>query len=134
MTILYTDGGCSDNNQLDQSKRRMVAVVTAEDGSVLTEAKQTGGSNNIAELMAVREALAWCQMHKVTAVEVRTDSRNNLSWVNGSKLGKKLNDRATVLTLLADIAQLRRQVVLTLVWIPREQNKAGHYIEGVYGL
>lgn len=130
---LYVDGGCEGNDQPDVSKRRMVMVVTDAEGRVLSEQTADGGSNNIAELYAVRNALQWCVDSGVTQVEVLTDSRNNLSWVNGSKVGKAINDRARVLMLRDDIGQLRTRVALTLLWISRETNKAGHYIEHVYG-
>lgn len=129
---LYVDGGCEGNEQRDITKRRMVMVVTDSVGVVLSEETANGGSNNIAELCAVRNALQWCVDHDVTIAEVLTDSRNNLSWVNGHKVGKAINDRGTVLRLKDEIGELRTRVALTLLWIPREGNKAGHYIERVY--
>ena len=126
--VLYTDGGCSHNDQLDVSKREMIAVVTDSTGAVLVERFQHGGSNNIAELLAVKEALAWAKDHGWDAVEIRTDSRNNFAWVDG-RIGKKLNDRHAVLDLYQTIRRLREHVRMELVWVPREENLAGHYIE-----
>src|SRR5260370_18118013 len=97
--ILYTDGGCAGNEQLDLSKRKMIAAVSDEHGAILIEKHQEGGSNNIAELLAVREALLWSVANKIADVEIRTDSRNNLSWLLGKKAGKKINDLNTVLAL-----------------------------------
>jgi len=76
-TILYTDGGCSGNDQPDTAKRKMIAVVTDSSGNVLVEGQVRGGSNNIAELLAVKEALVWATEHGCDAIEIRTDSRNN---------------------------------------------------------
>lgn len=132
--VLYVDGGCSGNGQLDLAKRRMVAVVTDDQGGLLHEQTQAGGSNNIAELIAVRNALIWARDHANGPVEVRTDSKNNLSWVLGRKVGKRLNDRKAVESLRTEIGTLRLEVALRLVWVPREQNLAGHYIEAQYGL
>lgn len=134
MMVLYVDGGCSGNGQTDMARRRMVMVVTDAVGTVLSEQTDGGGSNNIAELRAVRDALAWCRSHDVFDVEIRTDSRNNLAWVLGSKVGQQINDRAAVLDLKARIARLRAPMDINLTWIPREQNKAGHYIERRYGV
>lgn len=134
MIILYTDGGCSGNDQKDMTKRSMVMVVAAEDGKLISERKQSGGSNNIAELMALADALEWSVGNGLESVEVRTDSRNNLSWALGGKVGKQVNDRAAVLGLQDHIRRLRALVKLSLVWVPREENKAGHIIEGKYGL
>ena len=132
-TILYTDGGCTGNEQRDCSKRKMVAVVSDDRGQILIDKHQEGGSNNIAELLAVKEALLWCVAHKIGDVEIRTDSRNNLAWVGG-KIGKKLNDRDTVLNLKDAIEACRSKVNFTLTWIPREKNYAGHYIQRKYQL
>lgn len=136
--VLYVDGGCSANGQLDMSKRRMVAVVTDEQGVVLNERQQAGGSNNIAELIAVRDAIWWAREHEKVSVgdtlEIRTDSQNTVAWVFSKKVGKKLNDKATVEALRAEINILRSGLELKLVWIPRDDNVAGHYIEATYGV
>ncbi len=135
MPVFYVDGGCSGNGQLDVKARTMVAVVTAADGTVLSEQEHLdGGSNNIAELLAVRDAVAHAAATGVTAVEIRTDSRNNFSWVLGRKVGRDINDRTRVLELKAEIDALRARVQLKLVWVPREHNVAGHYIERKYCL
>jgi ribonuclease HI len=139
--VLYVDGGCSGNEQHDLTKRRMVAVVTDDKGVVVHEREQAGGSNNIAELIAVRDALMWARDHREgpQPVEIRTDSKNNLSWVFNPKLGKRLNDRPTVEALRQEIAALslrrcaEQWVPFTLVWVPRAENLAGHYIERRYG-
>ena len=132
--VLYVDGGCSGNGQRDMARRRMVMVVTDAHGAVLLEDQDTGGSNNIAELRAVLDALRWCRSHEVFEVEIRTDSRNNLAWVNGLKVGRQINDRDAVLDLKARIERLREPMQVRLVWVPREKNKAGHYIESKHGL
>jgi ribonuclease HI len=130
---LYVDGGCSHNNQHDASKREMIAVVSDSNGNVLSETQAHGGSNNIAELLAVKEGLVWATEHGYEAIEIRTDSRNNLAWVAG-RIGNKLNDRAAVLDLYNSINRLRGRVQVDLVWIPRDVNLAGQYIEARYGL
>ena len=132
MVVLYTDGGCSGNGQYDISKRKMVVVVSDEHGQVLIEKHELGGSNNIAELIAVKEALQWAFEHDIKEVEIRTDSTNNKAWVFGRTVGKKINDRELVLRLKAEIRAFRDEVELTLSWIPRAENLAGHYIEKKY--
>lgn len=127
--VVYVDGGCTGNGQKDVSKRLMVSVVTDEDGIVLRESSRSGGSNNIAELEAVALALLVAEAAGVRTLTVRTDSRNNLAWVKNTKLGKRLNDREAVLRLRAEIAQLRASIALTLEWVPRDKNLAGHELE-----
>jgi ribonuclease HI len=124
---VYTDGSCN-NNEPDPKKRIVRVVVTDETGSVLVDKTLTGGSSNIAELRAVAEALAFAKSGGVPDLDVYTDSRNNLAWING-RVGKKLNDRTAVLNLIAAIMNFCETIRLTLTWIPREQNLAGHYIE-----
>lgn len=133
-TILYADGGCMGNEQRDCSKRKMFAVVCNDQGHILIDKHQEGGSNNVAELLAVKEALLWCVENKIGDVEIRTDTRNNLAWVGGKTVGKMLNDRDTVLNLKAAIDACQSNINLTLTWIPREQNLAGHYIQRNYQL
>jgi ribonuclease HI len=132
--ILYTDGGCSGNEQLDLTKRKMVAVVSDETGAILVEKVQQGGSNNIAELLAVKEALVWAVTQKFHEVEIRTDSRNNLAWTFGKNVGKKINDRDAVLALKSVIDSCRNAVRVEMKWIPRNSNLAGKYIEQKYTL
>jgi hypothetical protein len=116
--VLYTDGGCSGNQFRDISIRKMIAVVTNESGIVLVEKHQEGGSNNIAELLAVKEAMLWATAHDYGNVEIRTDSRNNFAWVFGRKVRKAINDRAAVMALKAQIAGLKRMIAGSLVWLP----------------
>ncbi|MGD0778821.1 MAG: ribonuclease H family protein [Candidatus Solibacter sp.] len=126
--ILYTDGGCTGNEQLDASQRVMSAAVSGADGTILVHLTRSGGSNNIAELWAVELALRWAKDNGHKAVEIRTDSTNTLAWVQG-RIGRKMNDRNAVLKIWSRINVLRRDVKLTLAWIPREQNLAGMILE-----
>ncbi len=137
MIEVYVDGGCSGNGQRDLSKRRMVAVVTDASGTVLFEDAFVGGSNNIAELLAVEHALAYAMTQRTghdDVLRIYTDSRNNLAWVNGRTVGKDINDRHRVLAIKERIDHYKKSVNFELIWIPREQNKAGHVIEQRYGL
>ena len=133
--ILYIDGGCSGNGQHDLTKRRMVSVVTDEAGIVLSETLTAGGSNNIAELLAVLDAIRWCGMQGIQQAHVMTDSQNNQSWTFGTKVGMGINDRPMVMAIKAELtAAFVAGFDLTLTWVPREQNLAGHYIERVHAL
>ena len=129
--ILYTDGGCTGNEQLDASQRAMSAVVSGADGTILVHLTRSGGSNNIAELQAVELALRWATDNGHKAVEIRTDSTNTLAWVQG-RIGRKMNDRNAVLEAWSRTNLLRRDADLTLHWIPREQNLAGQFLEGYH--
>ena len=92
-------------------------------------------SNNIAELIAVKEALLYAVVNKYRRVELRTDSRNNLAWVFGTKVRKQINDRNAVLVLKTEIEAARSMLDdFKMFWVPRGENVAGHYIEDKYGL
>ena len=127
--VVFTDGGCSGNGSRDVAARRMISVVTDQDGRVLSEHFAEGGSNNIAELLAVRDAVVYCVRAGLAIVEVRTDSRNNFAWVFGARVGRGVNDRARVLALQGEIRTLRESVRMTLCWVPRDDNAAGRYLE-----
>jgi ribonuclease HI len=132
---LYVDGGCSGNGQRDLNKRRMISVVTDEAGVVLKCSDYDGGSNNIAELIAVRDAIRWCGMMGIHQAQVMTDSKNNLAWTFNTDVGKTINDRETVLAIKAEItAAFDAGFDLTLTWVPRDENLAGVYIEKVHTL
>lgn len=106
----------------------MLAVVTDTRGEVLSQHFYDGGTSNIAELLAVRDAMKWAKDNNVTGLHIHTDSRNTLAWANG-RIGLKLADRAQVLSIYKDIVDLRQSVNMTMEWIPRERNVAGIYIE-----
>ncbi|HYW38069.1 MAG TPA: RNase H family protein [Terriglobales bacterium] len=96
--LLYADGGCTGNQQLDVSQRIMSAVVSDADGTIVVHMTKPGGSNNIGELWAVELALRWARDNGNKAVKIRTDSTNNLAWVEG-RVGKNVNDRNAVIQI-----------------------------------
>jgi len=104
-------------------------AVTEANGTVVVEGSESGGSNNIAELIAVREALKWAKSQGWLEADIRTDSRNNLSWAKGSTPGKKINDRARVLEIQREIKAL--DFPFSLTWVPREDNIAGQHLESL---
>jgi ribonuclease HI len=57
----YTDGGCSEDNEVGSASRKMATPVLDETGKVLVETCYQGGTNNIAELLAVKEAIQWAK-------------------------------------------------------------------------
>jgi ribonuclease HI len=134
MKILYTDGGCTNNNQTDVAKRVMsVAVVDDRGDELLVLNEECGGSNNIAEFLAVKEALTWVKQQGYKELQIRTDSKSNLSWAEG-RIGAKINDRERVWRTYNEIAALRREIKVELRWIPREHNSAGIFLDAMIPL
>ena len=125
---VYIDGGCQPNSG-PVEKRIIRCVVTDESGIVLVDKTSRGGSNNIAELWALCEALEFAKScQNVSSLEIFTDSKNNIAWFNG-RIGKKLNDRQMVLTLYGLVCKLCLEVPTTVTWLPRHNNLAGLHIE-----
>jgi ribonuclease HI len=109
----------------------MRICVTDEDGSPFVYKTQTGGSNNIAELSAIKEALLWAIAHDEREIEIRTDSKNNFAWVYGHTVGQQINDRNAVLILKTEIDAARSMLSrFTMKLVYRDQNQAGLYLEG----
>ena len=134
MKKLYIDGGCSNNGQKDISIRKMISVVTDDGGTVLTDIEGFGGSNNIAELIALREAIIWAIKNKLDEVQIISDSKNTLAWYRNGVKNKKINDYQRTVAILEEIKTLRKLIKIDLRWLPREDNLAGHYIENCYNL
>lgn len=67
------------------------------------------GSNNISELWAICEALIYAKSRKFETVEIYTDSKNNLAWLD-HRVGQGLNDRFAVLNLFKTIDELRTRI------------------------
>lgn len=136
MKTYYIDGGCSANNQTDQTKRVMVSVVTNDLGDVELECEYVGfGSNNIAEFMTLRSAIDIAIAEQYDSVKILTDSKNNIAWFNkkGHKF-KKINDPILVSEIKQDIDKSKEEIEIELEWIPRDDNLAGHVIEEKHSL
>jgi len=131
--ILHIDGGCSGNKQKNYHKRSIISVVTDINGNVLIEKTEKGGSNNIAEFIALKEAVKYCVNHKIKQVEIITDSQNNINWLKRLKK-KKQNNYELVAEIREEIVELSKFVDVDLIWKPREENIAGRYIENKYNL
>lgn len=130
---LFIDGGCSNNNQMNQNLRKMVSVVSDEKGKILVEKESQGGSNNIAEFIALKEAMLYCAKNNIKNVQIITDSRNNTCWFRRLKR-KKQNDFERVSDIKKEIDVLKQIVEVNLIWRPREENLAGQYIENKFNL
>lgn len=137
----FTDGGCSGNWQQDYSKRSMVWVATDQFGDVLLDRQEEhGGSNNIAELLAVRDVIKYAVDAHYEVVCITSDSANTVTWFNAATLsgrpmvGKKINNPERTESILIDIIDLSKKVQVFIRWRPREENLAGQFIENRYKL
>lgn len=124
---LFTDGGCTDPTVKNCPNRIMRCVVTDVAGMVLVDKRQENGTNNVAELWAICEALVYAKACGVPAIEIYSDSKTALAWIKNGKA--KTTHQPAVSNLLLAVSNLRQNVKMTTTWIPRGQNVAGIYIE-----
>jgi len=108
-------------------------VVTDSAGRVLQQGHQQGGTNNIAEFLALRMALRYAVESSLREIRIVTDSRNNLAWFKRNP-GKSITDHAFVLGIKEDIEKLKTRLEIDLCWARREDNLAGQYLEHELGL
>lgn len=111
----------------------MISVVTDEDGKVLFKRLQGEGSSNIAEFIALKEAISYCVKKGIKQTTIITDSRNNTFWFKRLKRGNQ-NNYELVAEIRKEIMKLRKSVEVDLIWESRETNLAGQYIEDNYAL
>lgn len=131
MLTLFIDGGCSGNYQKDPKNREMVSVVVGETGEVIREEHISGGSNNIAEFIALMMAMEYATEVREPDVTIITDSRNNIAWFNKTtKFSKKINDPEAVAKIKEEIEGMKKLLNVTIEWCSREVNMAGLYLDG----
>ena len=136
----YTDGGCSGNANPNLKERKMIMTVADQHGDLIEMDFEEGGSNNIAEILAIRNAIKYAIQYDHEVICIKSDSMNSLRWLDSAlyspypKVGKNINDPERTLKLLAEIKELSKKIDLYIKWVPRDENLAGHIIEEHYGL
>jgi ribonuclease HI len=115
MAVIYVDGS-------GWNGRRCGWCVLREGQDPIITESAIKHSNNEAEYIAVIEAL---QMKKAKGSTIYSDSQLVVNQVNGEWACK-----TPLLKPLRDQAQeLLKKKKATLVWVPREENKAGKVLE-----
>jgi len=119
----------------------MVSVVTDSVGSVISEVENHGGSNQLAEFIAIEHAIEYALTKKWKKVLIITDSRTAIIWSERNDAEKlkpkklaKMNDPEWYQAVKGRVDDLSRFVDITFEWCPRSESLAGHYIEERYGL
>jgi len=147
MKVIHVDGSCKGNQQKNIKKRRMYTCVVVEelakagkplnymgpnDGSQINIVLIRGGSNNIAELIAIENGLKIARGLMYDEVLIKTDSSNNIAWINKDEIkSKKINDLKLTKKIHRRIKDIWipqfKKVEFELV--PREENLAGIVLE-----
>lgn len=144
MPIYYIDGGSQGNERKDRPRSARIAIAYSESTDRIDPGKieiywRTVGdkTNNEAEYMALIEALKMISersdgLDRIATVDeklwIRSDSKLVVSQVKGEWKVKEprlleLNDRAK--------EALQKLGSVRLEWVPRRENYAGLWIEGL---
>jgi 8-oxo-dGTP diphosphatase len=122
--ILYTDGGSILNGQANQRAR--MAVFDAGVDAVVVDAELGALTNNEAEYRAIAAALDYAAEAKLGPVELRSDSQLCVQQINGAWKVKE----ARLQPLVRAAQEKLRRNGGRITWVRREQNLAGHHLEG----
>lgn len=115
------------SNTKDTSKRFMSSCVTDQKGKVLYYKTKEGGTNNIAEFLALKECIALASEAGEKEIVVLTDSNNNIHWFH--KIGNSnKGNRAEAKEIKNIMSSYLWNMNVSVKWIPREQNLAGHFL------
>ena len=131
MMTFYIDGGCKGNHLPREEDRPMRAVVCDDAGTALVDLEMRGGTNGIAELWALVEAMIISRHAKLDEVQIYTDSSNLIGWVKTTPV--HLLARAEYKNLFAALDNYRKKIQLNIDWVGRDDNLAGRYIEANAG-
>lgn len=123
MEIFYTDGSTLNNGQFGKQIARV--CVTSGDGKLLID-HQIGDKTNIeAEAFAILAAIKRIKKNKIKISQIRTDSN---FWAKAIQFRWRLKQQR--LFPLRDLLyKMVDETATEVIWIPREQNPAGQYLE-----
>jgi ADP-ribose pyrophosphatase YjhB (NUDIX family)/ribonuclease HI len=125
MRVLYTDGGSIGNGRLDQRAR--MAVFDAELGRIVVDADLGALTNNEAEYRAIDAALDYAAAERAGPVEIRSDSQLCVNQVRGEWKVKEPRLQPWVERVRRKLRDNRGRIT----WVPRGQNMAGRFLEGL---
>ena len=131
--IIYSDGGCKGNNRKEISERRMVICIVDDqirNHSQVRGATKPGGSNNIAELLAVWEAICYAFKREYKNLLLRVDSQVVFHWIENETIKGKVNDIEFTTMILNKIVKMKTWFdKFEIQVVPRGINKAGIILE-----
>lgn len=117
---IYVDGGTSNNGMFGFQKSRSVVF----SNKVLVDLEIGDKTNNEAELIAMILGIYF------RPKKIFSDSQLVVNWANGRWKTKepRLKPQVDILKHLVSISKPE------IIWIPRDKNLAGIYIEEKYGI
>lgn len=137
LPVYYIDGGSQGNERRDRPRIARIAIAYSESSDRIDPSKITilwgavgDKTNNEAEYLALLKTLDLINEKKASSggLVIRSDSKLVLNQVKGEWQVKEprlrdLNDRAKV--------ALQKLGSISLEWVPRRENYAGLWIEGM---
>ena len=124
----YVDAGTKNNGQY--GSQDTVIVGTDANGTVIFEKKIGDVTNNNGEIQAIVTMLQYIKDNKLEDAIIYSDSQIAVNWTKKGKTKDSPSNEPFV--ILAH--RLVEETETKLIWIPREKNKAGHFIEDKYCL
>ena len=145
--ILYTDGACKFNNSTDISKRKMyICFVDSSKKDIPSDpmmrnfqirepiaiSRQYGGSNNLAELIALHECLTYCIKWRYKDILIKVDSKILSYWFKSGKVKKDINLPGITQEILNKTKELEKKFdSIKLEVISRNDNLAGWKLDAM---
>lgn len=124
---VFVDAGTANNGQKGKQKTTIAAF--DGDGKMIFEEIVGDKTNNEGEIMVIIRVLKM-SLELKQPFKVFSDSRIAIGWaLKGKTKNKSLVNQAA---LAAEANSLLSKSQSILQWIPREYNKAGHYLEEKY--
>lgn len=87
------------------------------------------GTNNQAEYLALYGALHYAQIDRATDIVIKSDSKLVVEQVNGNWKVKNQQLKTMLDETLELLKKMEGEKKITITWVPREQNLAGHLLE-----
>lgn len=122
--VYFSDAGTSGNGNFGHQKT--IIVVTDSKGTVLIEEWVGDKTNNEGELIGITRAARLAKPEST----IYSDSQLAVNWITLKSTTKIERLKPTIYDAVVAVHTKK----INLVWIPREQNLAGHYIEEKHSL
>lgn len=121
--IFYTDGSTLNNGQFGKQISRV--CVTAGNGKPLVD-HMIGDKTNIeSEAFAILAALKRIDKEEIKNAQIRTDSN---FWAKACKFRWRLKEQR-LFPVRDKLYEMIDKTGADIIWVPREQNPAGQYLE-----
>ena len=114
---IYVDGACSNNG--NDGIMGVGIVVVFSDNILMEKSIFLGkGTNNVAELLAIKEALLLAERNKFKTFTICTDSQNCIGWLSKNW---KVN-APHLIPIVAEIKELMKNFVVTFKKVKGHSN------------